>query len=353
MSDHPILFAPGPTEVDLELREIMAMPVVGHRTPRFLEEVLAVCRKLQGLFLTQATTLFENCPATGLMDASVRNLVQRRILHLTCGAFGERWLKASAACGREADALQVEWGEPNVPQVLHEKLSSSEPFEAVAVTYSETSTGCLNALQEISSVVHEVSPDTLVLVDAVSALAGAELRFDEWGLDLCFAGLQKCLALPPGLCVYALSERALQKAAQVQERGFLLDFVRARKGFASGKTTATPNTPLVFALSRQLDRIAAEGLESRWRRHAEMQAVVTAWAADKGFEFLVDEPHRSPAVSAIRNSGRVVKDLIAKAREGGFTLANGYGKLKGETFRIGHMGDHTVERLERLLACLG
>ena len=110
MSDHPILFAPGPTEVDPELREIMAMPVMGHRAPRFLEEVLAVCEKLQGLFLTQATTLFENCPATGLMDASVRNLVRRRVLHLTCGAFGERWLKTSAACGREAEALRARVG---------------------------------------------------------------------------------------------------------------------------------------------------------------------------------------------------------------------------------------------------
>ena len=276
---------------------LVAMPLIGHRQPAFIEEVKAVCGKLKAFFLTDAYTLFENCPATALMDASVRNLVGERILHCVGGAFAERWFAVSEACGRKPEALSVEWGEVVTPDALREKLTSSPPFEAVAITYNETSTGARAPLKELAAVVREVAPEALILVDAVSAVGGIELRFDAWGIDLAFAGTQKCLALPPGLCVYALSERAMEKAKTVPDRGFLWDFERAAKGLAAGKASATPNVPLVFALSRQLDRIADEGIENRWQRHLDMLAAVTSWAAERGFEFLVDEAYRSPTVA--------------------------------------------------------
>jgi aspartate aminotransferase-like enzyme len=352
MSDHPVLFIPGPVEVRPELRAIMARPLIGHRSSEFAALVVEVCRKLRPLFGTNATALFENCPATALMEAAIRNLVQRRILHLTCGAFSERWYEISGACGREASALRVEWGKANTAAELRAKLAAEPPFEAVAITHNETSTGVLNPLRELAAVVREVSPDTLVLVDAVTSLGGAELRFDQWGLDLAFAGTQKCLALPPGLCVYAVSERAMQRAAGVKGRGFLLDFLRARDGFAQGKTPATPCVPLVFALSAQLDAIAAEGLEARWARHLAMRGAVEEWADQHDFSFFVEAPWRSPTVSTMAASGRDVPALIARARQAGFVLGGGYGKLKGATFRIGHMGDHQLPTLAALLAAL-
>jgi len=352
--DHDVLFLPGPTEVDEELRSIMAMPVVGHRSAGFVAEVKEVCRKLKPLFLTErAYTLFDNCSATAMMEVAVRNLVRERSLHTVCGAFSERFFKVAAACGRRPDAVEVEWGGAPTVEQVRARLEDDGPYDAVTVTYSETSTGALSPLKDIAVMVREVALDTLVLVDAVSALAGVELRFDDWDLDLVFAGTQKCLALPPGLCVYALSERAMARTNDVADRGFLTDFQRAAKSLADGKTPATPCVPLVYALSRQLDRIAAEGLEERWARHLRMQAATRAWAGREGFEFLVeDEAARSPTVTALRNSGRVVKDLIARAKEQRFTLGNGYGKLKDETFRIGHMGDHPEPRLDELLASI-
>jgi len=352
MTDHPILFIPGPVEVDPELREIMSMPLIGHRSAGFIEVVQGICAKLKPVFVTEATTLWENCPATALMEAGVRNLVNDRILHLACGAFSERWAKISTACGRTAETLSVDWGQPNLVADLRAKLESSEPFEAVAITHNETSTGILNHLADLAATVREHSPETLILVDAVTSLGGAELRFDDWGIDLAFAGTQKCLALPPGLCVYAVSDRAMEKAASVDGRGFLLDFLTAAKGLAAGKTPATPSVPLAFALSRQLDRIAEEGIENRWRRHLSMREQTRAWATEHGFQHFVEEPWQSPTVTTLRNSGREVVDLIAKAKAAGFTLGNGYGKVKGETFRIGHMGDHTPERLQQLLDVL-
>jgi aspartate aminotransferase-like enzyme len=348
-----VLFIPGPVEVDEELRKIMARPLVGHRSPVFVAEVKAVCKKLKDIFLTKATTLFENAPATALMEAGIRNLVKHNILHLTCGAFSERWAKISESCGREVDTIATRWGQASDPGVLRDKLRhADEPYEAVAITHNETSTGVINPLPQLAEVIREESPDTLILVDVVSSLAGAEVRFDDWGLDLAFAGTQKCLALPPGLCVYAVSDRALEKSESVEQRGWLLDFHRAKAGLAEGKTVATPCVPLVFALNRQLDRIAAEGLEPRWERHIEMRNVTVSWARQHKFEFFVEEPFRSPTVTCLRASDRDVVALAEQAAAAGFAMDKGYGKLKGLTFRIGHMGDHTVAGLRELFAVL-
>jgi len=352
MASHPVLFLPGPTEVEKELREILARPIIGHRSPAFVAIVLRICEGLRALFLTRAHVLFESCPATALMEAAVRNLVRERVLHLVCGAFGERWLQISRACGRRPESLEVEWGRPNLPDDLRRKLRADGPFEAVAITFNETSTGVCNPLRDLAAVVREVAPTSLVLVDAVSGAGGAELRFDDWGLDLVFAGTQKCLALAPGITVYALSERAVDRAAKTQDRGYFWDFARAAAWMAEGQVSATPNIPLVYALDRQLERIAAEGIENRWRRHTEMQAEVAAWAARAGFRFLAEPAYRSPTVSALFNSGHRPAELLDRALRAGFVIAAGQGKLESETFRIGHLGDHTPERLRALLHAL-
>jgi aspartate aminotransferase-like enzyme len=287
------------------------------------------------------------------MEASLRNLAPNRVLTLTCGAFSERWAQIGESCGRTVETLAVPWGRANDPDELRRKLRSSKPFDAVTITHNETSTGVLNPLRELCAAVHDTAPDTLILVDAVTSLAGAEVRFDDWGLDCVFAGTQKCLALPPGLCVFALSERALARAGTAEGRGWLLDFARAQAGMSKGETVATPCVPLIFALSRQLDRIAAEGLPARWARHAAMRDEVTAWAARHGFTWYVAEPvYRSPTVSALNASGRDVQALADAARRARFVLDRGYGKLKGQTFRIGHMGDHDVARVRELLRSL-
>ena len=356
MTDHEVLFIPGPVEVDEELRKIMAMPLIGHRNPKFIAEVQSVCSKLRSLYLANAgTTLFENAPATALMEAGIRNLVPGggRVLHLTCGAFSERWAKISTACGRDADTLAVPWGEAVLPATLRERLrQQSRPYAAICITHNETSTGVREPLAELTAVCREESPGSLILVDVVTSVGGSELRFDDWGLDLAFAGTQKCLALPPGLVTYAVSDRALEHAATVEDRGFLFDFLQAKKGLANGRTPATPNVPLVFALSRQLDRIADEGLENRWQRHLDLQACTADWANEHGCEFFVEEAYRSRTVTTLRAPGRDIIELAAKAKAAGYAMDKGYGKLKGEAFRVGHMGDHSVERLRGFLNAL-
>jgi aspartate aminotransferase-like enzyme len=181
-------------------------------------------------------------------------------------------------------------------------------------------------------------------------VGGAELEFDAWGLDLAFAGTQKCLALPPGLVTYAVSERAIERAAQVPGRGFLLDFAATPARFAKGESPATPCVPLVLALNRQLERIREEGLENRWARHLAMRDRTLAFGAAHGFPAFVQHDHRSPTVTALTAAHSTdIDGVIERARAAGFSLGRGYGKLKEGTFRIGHMGDHPIERLEELL----
>lgn len=355
MGDHPVLFIPGPTEVDEELRQIMAMPLLGHRDPKFVATVQDVCQKLKPLFLTEQNVGFETCAGTALMEASMRNLVQRgdRTLHLVGGAFGKRWSKISAGCGRSPEVMEMPLGQAHSPEQLADRLQNGSTPAAVCITHNETSTGVIQPLKELAAVVHEHAPEALILVDVVTSLAGAELRFDDWGIDYAFAGTQKCLALPPGLGVYAVSNRALKRADSVEERGFLLDLPKAVKDTNAGKTIATPCVPLVYALQRQLDRIHEAGLEARWNRHLELQARTLAWAEGKGFQpFVADAARRSPTVSCIDAGGADVEALAKKAAEHGFKMDKGYGDLKLKAFRIGHMGDHSMERLESLLDVL-
>jgi aspartate aminotransferase-like enzyme len=356
MGDHPILFLPGPTEVEAELRTILARPLIGHRSAEFTALVQTVCGQLKQLYRTQAHAVFETAPATALMEAAFRNLVRPggRTLHLVCGAFSDRWAKIAADCGRSPETLAVPWGEAHTARQLLQKLASSPHYDAVCITHNETSTGVIEPLPELAAVVRERTRDTLVLADVVTSLAGAPVEFDLWGLDLAFAGTQKCLALPPGLVTYALSKRALERARTVEGRGFLFDFVRAVPDTEGGKTLATPCVPLVFALSAQLERVFAEGLEQRWARHAAMRQATMQWAQQQRIEpFVADAAARSPTVSCLQASGRDVKALAETATRAGFKIDQGYGDLKGKTFRIGHMGDHTVPRLQELLAALG
>lgn len=355
MGDHPVLFLPGPTEVDAELRQILAMPLLGHREARFVAVVQDVCRQLRGLYLTTQAAAFESCPATALMEAAVRNLVPRggRSLHLVGGAFGERWQKIASSCGRDTEALTVPLGEAHAPSLLRARLQQGPPVQAVMITHNETATGVLQPLRELAATVHELAPDALLLVDVVTSLAGAEVRFDDWGLDLAFAGTQKCLALPPGLCSYAVSQRALERARGIDERGFLLDLPRAVADTNAGMTLATPCVPLVYALQRQLQRVAEEGLPQRWARHLALRDATLGWAAHHGMRaFVADASHRSPTVSCIDACGRDVDALAERALAAGFRIDKGYGPLKGKAFRIGHMGDHSRERLAALLAVL-
>ncbi len=353
-------FLPGPTEVRPEVLEAMRRPVIGHRGPEIVELIGGMREGLSALFRTGRPVYLSTSSATGMMEAAVTNLSRRRILCCICGAFSRRFADIAEACGRPAARLEVEWGEATLPRRVAERLAE-EPgrYDLVTVVHSETSTGVLNPIAEIAAAVGE-HEDVLLAVDAVSSLGGAPVLTDEWGLDFVLTGAQKALALPPGLALAVASERALARARETERRGFYLDLLKFEARMEKAQTPNTPAVSLLYALEEQLRRIAAEGLENRWRRHWGMASRTHDWVADvarrtgRPFGILAPEGHRSPTVTAVTlPEGLTGPEVAGRLRERGFTIAPGYGKLKERTVRIGHMGDHTLEELEKVLEALG
>jgi predicted phosphoserine aminotransferase len=352
-------FLTGPTEVRPEVLAAMNHPVIGHRGPDMADLMGGMNTRLSSLFGTGRPVYLSTSSATGFMEAAVTNLSRRRILCLVCGAFSQRFYDIATACGRPADRLDVEWGTPNMPQAVHEMLSRQRGrYDLVTVVHSETSTGVLNPVRDIAAAVREFD-DVMIAVDTVSSMGGAPVLMDDWGLDFVLTGSQKALALPPGLALAAASERALERAAGTEPRGYYFDLLKFDKNCQKLQTPNTPVVSLFYALSFQLERIFQEGLETRWQRHEAMAQRTYTWVdalADRtgeAFDILAPAGYRSPTVTVIRlPEGREGPRTVADMRARGYTIAAGYGKWKPTAIRIGHMGDHTLEGLEELLAVL-
>ncbi|MCR4391480.1 MAG: alanine--glyoxylate aminotransferase family protein [Candidatus Acetothermia bacterium] len=348
---HSKLFTPGPTEVRPEILQAMATPQIYHRSPEFRELYAELQPKLQKFVYTQQTVLLFTCSSTGAMEAAVQNCVQKKCLNLVNGAFSARWHEITKACGIPCEALEVPWNVAIKPEMVEKKLASGE-FDAVTLVYNETSTGMLNPLPEIAEVVHRF-PDVLLLVDAVSAMGGVKIEFDRLSLDVCLAGVQKAVALPAGLTICAVSDRALKRAEEVKPRTYYFSFPVMLKSHKKNETPATPSIPHLFALNAQLDAIFEEGLDRRFARHEEMAALVQTWAK-RQFDIYPEEGYWSKTVTCIVNTRGISVDNLNKTlvRDHGMRISNGYGDLKEKTFRIAHMGDLTVADVRGLLATI-
>lgn len=351
-------FLPGPTEVHPDVLEAQAQPMIGHRGPAVEGLMARLQDGLSDLFRTSRPVFISTSSATGLMEAAVRNGIRRRVLSLVNGAFSDRFGKIAEACGKEVERLEVPWGEVHDPEAVAEALADGD-FDAVTVVHSETSTGALNRIPEIAEVVG-AHPDTLLLVDSVSGLGGADVRTDEWGLDFVLTGTQKAVAVPPGLSFGVASEALLERAAELPDRGMYFDLLKFAAKMEKHQTPNTPAVSLLYALEVQLDRIRAEGLDARLDRHRRMAERCWEWveetrdAEDIDLRvFVADPEHRSPTVTCILLPDDVSgREVVAEMRDRGFVLGTGYGPMKEEAIRVGHMGDHTVEGLDALLDAL-
>jgi len=342
-------FLPGPTDVHPDVLAAMQRPMIGHRSGAMEQLLQKMAGPLRALCRTRRDVLIGTTSATGFMEMAVRNGVRRRALSVVNGAFSDRFAKLVTAVGKECVRLEVPLGAAVEPEQLREALRRS-PVDAVTMVHSETSTGVLQDVAALAAVVREFD-DVLVLVDAVTSLAGSPVETDAWGFDFVFTGSQKALALPPGLALGVASERMLERAKTLEARGLYFDLPSFLQATAKFQPTNTPAISLLYALDRQLERIAAEGgVEGRWRRHEAMRRRVEQWSEECGVAFLPREDRRSWTVSCLRlPEGKSAKQLVGALKEQGWVIGSGYGALKDTTIRIGHMGDHTVEGLNRLL----
>lgn len=346
-------FVPGPTWVRPEILGEMTKPMIGHRSAEFRELFTGITADLKPLFGTTQDTFVATCSGTGMLEAALINSATRRVLVTVCGAFSERWFRIAQLLGLEADRIEVPWGESVRPSMLADHLVSRRGhYDAVCITHNETSTGVTNDVAALAHVVHDESPDTLVLVDAVSALGGIEVRFDEWGLDVCLASVQKGLALPPGITVLAVSAQALARAKKVPYRGYYFDFLAFKKNADEGSVPSTPSIPHFYALSRQLgDILRGETLAARYQRHRTMRDV-TIERTSSFARLRTDRDHASNTVSALEPLHKKAEEIRTEMKKRGFTIGGGYGDWKESTFRIGHMGDISLADLNAMLDVL-
>lgn len=351
-------FLPGPTEVRPEVLAAMSRPVIGHRGRDLSSLLEEADPRLRRLFRTERPVYVSSSSATGLMEAGIRNGVRRRALSLVNGAFSGRFRDLVTDCGREVESYEVPWGEAHDPAEVERRLRAGG-IDAVTVVHSETSTGVLNPLSEIAAAVRAAEAATgeeiLLLVDGVTSVGGGLVEGDEWGLDWLLTGSQKAMALPPGLAFGRASERMLTRAATLSGRGQYFDLLEFDRYWSKHQTPNTPAVNLLYALVEQLRYIDAEGVENRARRHQAMAERCWRWAAEAGeatgLAVLAPEGARSLTVTAYTLPAELAgPTIVSRLKERGFTIGAGYGKLKETTIRIGHMGDHTVTGLERLLA---
>ncbi|HET7011521.1 MAG TPA: alanine--glyoxylate aminotransferase family protein [Anaerolineales bacterium] len=342
------LFVPGPTDVAPEILAAQTHPMIGHRSQACSDLMARIQPRLQQVLQTRQRVYITASSGSGLQEAAVRNTVARRVLVCVGGAFGERWYDIARANGLAADRLDAAWGEPHRPDQVAEAVARG--YDAVAIVHNETSTGIENPVADIARAVRAAAPEALLLVDAVSSAGGVDLRPDEWGLDVVLTSSQKCFALPPGLAFAAVSDRALERAATIAHRGWYFDFLLLEKYLQQHNTPATPAISLLYALDAQLDRILAEGLEARFARHSRMAQIAQGWAEDR-LSVFPRAGFRSKTVTTISNTRAIdIVALSAHLSRAGMAIANGYGPLKGKTFRIGHMGEITPDDVASLLA---
>jgi aspartate aminotransferase-like enzyme len=345
-------FLPGPTEVAPEVLAAQTLPMIGHRGSAIQELISEIEVGLKQVFLTERPVIISTSSATGLMEAGIRNGVgQRKVLSLVNGAFSKRFGDIAMACGRSVDVWEVPWGEYHDPSELGSRLGAGD-YDAVTVSHSETSTGVLQDLEGLARVVARVE-NTLLLVDSVTGMCGMEVRTDDWLLDWVLTGSQKAMALPPGLAFGVASDAMMERSATLAGKGVYFDLVALTASLEALQTPATPAISLMYALRLQLERILAEGLEARWKRHAAMRDRTLEWVEEMsalGLAPFAPEGHRSPTITCISLPERIAgPDVVKGMKDRNWVIGSGYGKIKETTIRIGHMGDRTIDELDLLL----
>jgi len=346
------LFIPGPTAVSEKTLRAMAQPMIGHRSADFVALYRSLQPDLQALFGTRDPVYLSTSSAWGAMEGSIRNVVRKRVLTCMNGAFSDKWNDVALRCGKQATALRFEWGQPVEPDAVGRELSKGG-IDEVTLIHNETSCGCMSDLPALMEVIRQF-PEVISIVDTVSSFSAMPIPKDKLGIDVMITGSQKALALPPGLSLVCVSKRALERAASVADRGYYFDLLEFQKNHENGMTPSTPIIPIIYALKSKLEDIRAEGVEARYARHARLNKTVRDWALAKGFRLFPKQGHGSLTLNCFANNlGYDLPALnkVLKAKHQ-LVIDGGYGKLKGQTFRISNMGDETDATIAGLITAL-
>jgi len=336
------------------------MQMISHRSEEYKTLHIETVEMLQRFLETKNEVFLFSSTGSGLMEASVRNCVTKKILCCVCGSFGKRYAEVAIANGKQVETLEVPLGEPILPDLLDNKLSEIPDVEAVSITHNETSTGLINPLEQLAEVVKKHGK--MLFVDAVSSMGGTEIKVDKWGLDVCFSSSQKCFGVPPGLGIGSVSADALKKSETAENKGWYFDFNVWEKHQKKQGTPMTSVVPQIAGLNRILKIIEKNGGKaSFFDLYSERNSRIREGVQKLGLSMFPKSGYESPTVNCIKSpAGIDGLEVYERMRMDGFELAEGYGTIKNSTFRIGNMGyipfediDAMLEALDGVLAGLG
>lgn len=334
------LLAPGPTPLFPDAVLEMSKPIIHHRAPEFAAILAQVREGLKYLFQTKNDVLILCSSGTGGMEGTVCNLFSPgdKALVVRGGKFGERWADLCRVYGLETINIDVEWGEAVDPHLIAGALKKSPDITGVFVQASESSTGARHDVQALGEIIRPYD-NTILVVDAISALGVFPILTDEWGLDVVVAGSQKALMLPPGLAMVTLSEKAWRLAETSTCPKYYFDFRKERKALAQNQNAYTPAVSLIIGLKEVLENIKGEGLEKVLAHHARLARITRTAMEALGLElYAKDSP--SDALTAVKVPPGIDGAAIPKMmrEQYGITIAGGQDRAKGKIFRIAHLG---------------
>lgn len=340
LPDQQFLRIPGPTPIPPSIQHAMSQPMIGHRDQETKDLLHTIKPKLKPIFGTKQDVLIMAGSGTAGLETAVVSAVHPgdEVLVIVTGAFGDRFVQICEAYQIKTHRFDVEWGVAVEPDAITDYLKQHPGIKAVFATFCETSTGVLNPVKELARVVREQS-DALFIVDGVSAVGGAEVKMDDWGIDILITGSQKALMLPPGLTFVAASERAWQVIEKNSRPSFYFDLTKHRQQLEKDATPFTPALSLLFGLKRVLELFDEEGLAVVFDRHELMKNMTRSAFQALGIPLLTSDQAASPTVTAIRPDD-FDPDALRRVLKNEFSMsiAGGQQHLKGQIFRIGHMG---------------
>ncbi|MGQ0457109.1 MAG: pyridoxal-phosphate-dependent aminotransferase family protein [Hyphomicrobium sp.] len=337
---------PGPTPVPERILAAMARQILDHRGQEFQQLGQRVLAGVKGLFKTQSNVIIYPASGTGAWEAGLTNTLSPgdKVLMCETGQFAVLWAQMAVKLGLTPEVIPTDWRIGADANLIEQKLRADKGHEikAVCVVHNETSTGCRTRLDEVRKAVDGARHPALLMADTISGLACADLRHDEWGIDVTVAGSQKGMMLPPGLSFTAISAKAIEasKTAKLQKSYFSWDDMLAMN--ATGFFPYTPATGLLYGLAEAIDMINEEGLENVFARHERLAEATRRAVKGWGLELQCrDAKYYSPAVTTVIMPEAHNADAYRKIVLDNFNMSLGTGlnKIAGKAFRIGHLGD--------------
>jgi len=343
------LYLPGPTEVREDVIEAMAQPMFGHRMDRMTDLYTTIVEDTKAFLDTDQEVIVLTASGTEFWEATTLNLVDERMLVPTSGAFSERQANVAERLGKTVDRIEYDWGQAVKPADVRDALESGADYDAVGVVMNETSTGVRNPVEEIGDLLGDY-PDTYFVVDAISSLGGDYVDVEGHNIDCIFTSTQKAFAMPPGLAVCTVSDDAYEREGEKGDSSWYGGFRRTLDYYdRKGQTHSTPAIPVMLAYRKQMKHMLDEGHDARDRRHREMAEYTREWARDH-FDLYPEDGYESQTVTCVENTRDidVAETVETVSEEYDFVFSSGYGAIGEESFRIGHMGEHTVESVREL-----